>query len=187
MKIRLVTTPPPANGATPRHAVRVAARAFSLVEILIVVVILGILAAIAVPKLSNASLISRESTLKEDLRFLRTQIGVYATHHRDVFPGFPPGNPAGTPTADIFVQQLTGFTDDAGNLASDHSVQYKWGPYLTKMPENPVNGRATITILGPGDAFTADGTTGWFYQPSTGTIEPNLQGKDTEGKNFSEY
>jgi general secretion pathway protein G len=181
-----VTKSHPPNRCLPRH-VRRLARGFSLVEILIVVVILGILAAIAVPKLSNASLISRENTLKEDLRFLRTQIGVYATQHRDVFPGFPAGDPNATPTADTFVNQLTGFSDSGGNLGTDHSDVYKWGPYLSKMPENPVTGMATIKVLAPGDAFTPDATTGWLYQPSTGTIEPNLTGKDSEGKNFSEY
>ena len=130
---RVIASPP-----SPRR------RAFSLVEILIVVVILGILAAIAVPKFSNASLISRENTLKEDLRFLRTQINVYCTHHTDVFPGYPAGDTAQTPTADIFVQQLTQYTDNAGNTGPS-SATYKWGPYLTKMPENPVNGFESLT------------------------------------------
>jgi len=171
----------------PTPCRRSARRGFSLVEILIVVVILGILAAIAVPKLSNASLISRENTLKEDLRFLRTQIGVYYTHHRDSFPGYPGGDTAQSPTGDTFASQLTSFTDTTGNIGSSHTDVYKWGPYLTKMPENPVNGFATIKIIGVGEALTADATTGWLYQPSTGTIEPNLLGKDSEAKNFSEY
>jgi prepilin-type N-terminal cleavage/methylation domain-containing protein len=175
----------PLRGGPPRWCA--SRRAFSLVEILIVVVILGILAAIAVPKLSNASLISRENTLKEDLRFLRTQIGVYYTHHRDTFPGYPGGNPSGTPTGAIFVDQLTKHTDSFGNIGTEQTDVFKWGPYLTKMPENPVNGLATVKILSQGEAFVADATTGWLYQPSTGTIEPNLVGQDTEGKNFAEY
>ena len=52
-------------------------RAFTLVEILIVVVILGILAAIVLPKFSNASAIARASMLADDLRVIRMQVQVY--------------------------------------------------------------------------------------------------------------
>jgi general secretion pathway protein G len=157
------------------------------VEILIVVVILGILAAIAVPKFSNASQISRENTLKEDLRLLRTQIGVYHAQHADIFPGYPGGNTYQTPTGDVFVAQLTTVTDSVGNTNAGVGGAFQWGPYLNAMPANPVNALATLKILGPGDAMTPDGSTGWLYQPSTGAIEPNLAGQDSEGQNFAGY
>ena len=162
-------------------------RAFSLVEILIVVVILGILAAIAVPKLSSASQVSRENTLKESLRLLRTQVGVYYTQHADSYPGYPGGDTGQTPTGDTFVHQMTQCTDSSGNVSANPSSVYKWGPYIQAMPGNPVNYLGTITIIGPGAPMTADGTTGWLYQPSTGSVQPNVTGKDSEGKNFSDY
>src|SRR3954469_16041041 len=84
---------------------------FTLVEIMIVVVIIGILAAIAVPKLSNASQVARENSLKEDLRLLRTQISVYRANHRDAYPGYPGGDSAQTPTQQVFSDQLTLYTD----------------------------------------------------------------------------
>ena len=52
-------------------------KAFTLVEILIVVVILGILAAIVIPRFSDASHQARESALKDNVRFLRSQIQLY--------------------------------------------------------------------------------------------------------------
>ena len=164
-----------------------APRAFTLVEILIVVVILGILAAIAVPKLSNASHSARENTLKDDLRFLRTQIAVFNSQHRDTFPGYPGGDTTGTPTGDLFVDQLTLHTDDTCNTSATPSAAFKFGPYLTRMPDNPVNSFATITIVDAAGTFTADGTTGWLYQPSTGKIAPNIMDVDSEGKPFANY
>ena len=55
-----------------RNARRRAAllKGFTLVEILIVVVILGILATIVLPQFSNASATARENTLKDELRYL---------------------------------------------------------------------------------------------------------------------
>ena len=47
---------------------------FTLIEILIVVAILGVLAAIVVPELSSASRQAREGVIKDDLRFMREQI-----------------------------------------------------------------------------------------------------------------
>src|SRR6185312_718042 len=92
-------------------------RGFTMVEILIVVVILGILAAIAVPKLSNASQVARESSLKESLRLKRTQLGVYKAQH-DVYPGFPGGDASQTPSAQVMADQLLKYTDSLGNTSS---------------------------------------------------------------------
>jgi prepilin-type N-terminal cleavage/methylation domain-containing protein len=162
-------------------------RGFSLVEILIVVVILGILAAIAVPKFSNAATVSRENTLKENLRLLRTQIGVYYTQHTDCYPGYPGGDITATPAGDVFVNQMTQCTDTVGHYSANPSVVYKFGPYIQQMPGNPVNGLITMKIIAAAATMTADGSTGWLYQPSTGAILPNQAGNDSEGKHFSDY
>ena len=54
-----------------------ARRGFTLVEILIVVIILGILAAIVIPQFTNASQNARESSLQSTLQTLRSQIQLY--------------------------------------------------------------------------------------------------------------
>ncbi len=161
--------------------------AFTLVEILIVVVILGILAAIAVPKLSNASQAARESSLKDDLRLFRTQITIYRSQHRDVFPGFPGGDVTQSPSEDAFLDQLTKFTDEFGSPSATPTDTQRWGPYITKMPPNPINYKSDIKFLGPDDTLTSDDSTGWLYQPSTGQILPNVIGTDSEGKSYSQY
>jgi general secretion pathway protein G len=161
--------------------------AFTLIEILIVVVILGILAALAVPKFSNASQSARENTLKDEMRYLRTQITVYTSQHGDVAPGYPSGDTTQNPDAPTFIAQMTQYTDQYGNVSATPGGVYTFGVYLSQMPTNPVNSFVTITIVPSGAAFTPDGTTGWLYQPSTGAVMPNLLGSDSEGTAYNKY
>src|SRR5688500_15617836 len=127
---------------------RLARAGFTLIEILIVVVILGILAAIVVPELSSASRQAREGVLKDDLRFMREQITRYMIQHDDDPPGYPAGGDiTQTPDQSHFISQMTRFTDGVGNTAGAYSSQYRYGPYLTKIPENPLSSRNEILVV----------------------------------------
>lgn len=162
--------------------------AFTLVEILIVVIILGILASIVIPQFSNATSTARQNTLKDELRYLRTQIVVYNAQHLDVSPGYPGGVPTATPTSADFLSQMTQYTDQYGNGNATYSDTYQFGPYLSQMPINPVNNLSTLTVIANGGSIpTADGTTGFYYVPQTQTIEPNLVGNDLDGVPYSSY
>src|SRR5215212_3316187 len=88
---------------------------FTLIEILLVVVILGILGAIVLPKFSDASNSTRENSIKDDLRYTRTQIIVFKSQHNDTAPGYPNGNTTATPSEKEFIQQLTTCTDEFCN------------------------------------------------------------------------
>lgn len=164
-------------------------RGFTLVEILIVVAILGILAAMVVPKFSSAADAARESVLRDDLRYLRTQIVVYRAQHNGVNPGYPEGDTSASPTASAFLQQMTLYTDDKGVTSASPDSRFKYGPYLMKMPENPVKGSDAIRIIADGQDMpeAPTGNEGWVYQPSTGTILANVEGSDGKGQPFFEY
>lgn len=169
------------NGVNRRRA------AFTLIEILIVVVILGILAAIVIPQFSNASSVARENILKDDLRYLRTQILVYKAQHGDRAPGITSTGAVGD--ASTFVNQLTRYTDEAGNTSSSYSSVYRFGPYLSKMPPNPLNGKSGVELVTDGSP-TADESRdgiGWVFNPQTLELIANSAGSDEEGRAYASY
>ncbi len=119
--------------------------AFTLVEILIVVVILGILAMIVVPKLSNATDTANRSSLAKDLQTVRGQLEVYKLQHGGSYP-----------TLADFAQQMTGKTNAAGAVGTDY------GPYLATVPDNPFTRGNTLSAPnGAGD---------WWYSQSSGSF-----------------
>jgi type II secretion system protein G len=61
-------------------------KGFTLVEILIVVVILGILAAIVIPQFTSASTEAKQSSLRSNLQTLRSQIELYKIKNNDTPP-----------------------------------------------------------------------------------------------------
>ena len=191
-KFGQVARPAGPDAGHPRRARRGAMRrrrrrpAFTLIEILIVVVILGILAAIVVPQFSNASHVARENVLKDDLRYIRTQIAVYKAQHRDVPPGFPARS--GQADADTFKRQMTGRTDELGQIGP----QYRLGPYLQKIPPNPLTQADGIMIVGKDVKLDASAVRdeklyGWIYKPHTQEIVANTKEVDGRGRPYVGY
>jgi general secretion pathway protein G len=173
---------------SPRSVSPARSAGFTLVEILIVVVILGILAMIVVPQFSNASHTARENTLKDDLRYLRMQITVFAAQHNDVRPGYPGGNLSATPTAADFIDQMTKYTNAACAVNATMTATYKFGTYLSKPPANPLSDKDTFLIVDNSAAMPApDDSTGWIYKPATGELIANQTGTDNHGTPYASY
>ncbi len=78
------------------------AKAFTLVEILIVVVLLGVLAAIVIPAFGSSAMSAKQSALAQDLRILQRYILIYKCHHMEVAPGYPDGDTTAVPTGAVY-------------------------------------------------------------------------------------
>jgi len=167
----------------------VAKKAFTLVEILIVVIVLGILAAIVLPQFSNASAKSRASMLADDLRILRTQVMVFKSQHMDSAPGYPGGDATATPTEALFLAHMTMSSKPTCETATPGTAGYRYGPYLSSMPVNPLNGKATVQVIGNSAAFpgSGDDSHGWIYKPATLQVAADSPGSDEGGKSYFGY
>ncbi|MDY7009237.1 MAG: prepilin-type N-terminal cleavage/methylation domain-containing protein [Planctomycetota bacterium] len=164
-------------------------KAFSLVELLIVVVLLGILAAIVLPKFSNASAVARASMLADTLRLFRTQLPVFEAQHRGVAAGYPDGDTSATPTEATFVLHMTKASNDSFQTAEPGTPGFDYGPYMRRIPENPINEKNTVKIIANNEAFPDDGDNsyGWIYQPATLLFKADSPGTDDNGKAYFDY
>jgi len=147
-------------------------KAFSLVELMIVVAVLGILAAIVVPQFQGHSTQAKEAVATDSLRLLRGAIELYAAQHDGVPPGYENDDVTTPPSGLVFNRQLI--------------LEKR---YLSEMPENPFNNLETIKIIGNTEAFpaSATGEFGWVYQPATKAIKLDWPGTDKSGTSYFEY
>ena len=142
---------------------------FTLVEILIVVVILGILAMIVIPKYASATTEAKEATVTADLQSIQRQIDRYKVDHSGRGPEL---TPTGVQDPANFAARLTGRTDTTGALVSTGSH----GPYLPDMPDNPFSTNpkvASLVKVGKAALSPRDETTGWFFEAISQKIMPN--------------
>lgn len=164
-------------------------RAFTLVELIIVVTILGILASLVIPTFQGHIVQAKETAAKDNLKVIRTQIEVYKMQHNGVQPGYISGS--GAPSA-LLALQFTATTTDDGAVSTSTipAGAYVNGPYLKKIPENPFNKLSTINYVADGTDFSTavDGTSsGWLYKKETAEFKINWTGNDSQGAAYIDY
>lgn len=136
-------------------------KGFTLVEILIVVVILGILAAIVIPQFTDASTEAKTSSLSSDLQTVRSQIELYKIQHNDDVPA---------PESATSWNRMIQYSDIDGVVSATKSTTYCYGPYLQKVPTNQFNNLSTVTA----DTSTPAGSgSGWHLNTDTGAFHAN--------------
>jgi general secretion pathway protein G len=155
---------------------RTATRGFTLVEILIVVIILGILAAIVIPQFTEASAEARVSNLMTNLQTIRSQLLLYKTQHLENYPADANGEGHAE-----FADEMCNYSDEDGNTQATPDANHPYGPYLTSVPINPLSNDNTVRVVqDPAAAFAApqaDG--GWYFNAATGEFRADLTAAHT--------
>ena len=135
---------------------------FTLVELLIVIIVIAVLAAIAIPKFVNSSARSKEASLHADLKLVRNAIQLFQ-------------NDTGCYPAVITDLAATAAPasgkDSTGAVYTITAANWK-GPYMTSVPNDPVGGAAlTYSVL----------------SPTVGQVNASATGNDSSGVAFSTY
>lgn len=151
---------------------------FTLVEILIVVIILGILAAIVIPQFTNASQNARESSLQSTLQTLRSQIQLYKLQHGDQLPDLAGSNTGSQASATAWTEFTS--TTTYGNPAQT------FGPYMQAIPTNSINGNSTVVnVTGEDGTIVAGSACGFAYDYNSGNGSGRIYGTDSTGTNIA--
>lgn len=134
--------------------------AFTLIELVVIIMILGILAGVAAPKLLKTSGTATDNGLKESLRIVRDAIELYSAENNGNYPGC---------TGDG--------TDFRTSLAKFIRGEF---------PKSPVG--VKDFVVAPATPPTPDDSTGWMYDPTTGAFICNsTTTSSTAGVTYAQF
>lgn len=134
-------------------------QAFSLIELVIVLVILGAVAAIAIPRMTKGAQGADAKALLADLATLRKAIEFYRSEHNDY------------PSVANIAGQLTQKTNPPGMVGVGNR-----GPYLVAVPPLKTGankGQTSFAAPGASPPVAEVADKGWLYDQSTGEIWAN--------------
>jgi general secretion pathway protein G len=107
---------------------------FTLVELLVVIVVLAVLAAIVLPKFMNSSRRGKESALRSDLKLLRNAVSLFNAD-TGYYPKAMTDLTATTAPSVATAKGIDGSGVETSYLPAD------WhGPYLQELPKDPISG-----------------------------------------------
>jgi prepilin-type N-terminal cleavage/methylation domain-containing protein len=124
-------------------------KGFTLVELVVVILILGILAGVAAPKMLNTSAKATDNGIKQTLAIVRDAIELYQANNGGALP---PCNATGTDFIPLVQTYIRG-------------AVFPKSPLAASAVAGQVKGTTGVT--------TPDGTTGWMYNSGTGEFIVN--------------
>ncbi|MGH7135705.1 MAG: prepilin-type N-terminal cleavage/methylation domain-containing protein [Pirellulales bacterium] len=134
---------------------------FTLVELVVVIMIIGILAAIAAPKIFSTSKTATDNAVRANLRVVRDAIDTYSANNGGALP------------------------TSASTLASQLSPYIRGG----QLPNCPVGGSTTVNTatVNPGSGTqtsppTPDGSSAYMYDSTYGWFIVNYSQTSSDGK-----
>jgi general secretion pathway protein G len=178
---------------------RSASRGFTLIELLIVVIILAILAAIAIPQFSSSTSDAQLSALDANLATVRSALEQYKVQHKNVYPGDKAasggtcavGNAslAAAGTAAALDAQLKGYSNADGQVCDAPNDTFKYGPYLRQgVPAEPINNSKAVAVTTAGTQLApAAATGGWAYDTKSGQFVMNSNAQDANKTAYSAH
>lgn len=117
--------------------------AFTLIELVVVILILGILAGVGAPKLFKTSGAATENGLRQTLSIIRDGIELYSADNASAYPAC------------------------ATDGVADFQVSMK--NYIRgTLPKSPVGTGDNLITVSAADPLVADNATGWMYNTTTG-------------------
>ena len=175
---------------------------FTLVELLIVVIILAILAAIVIPQFSSATTDTKEAALDSNLGGLRNAVELYKAQHTTYPGGVATTGGSCTATkgtgainsAQAYIDHLLMYSDASGNTCSvGDATTFKYGPYIRKgVPHDAITGKggiaADIVVTTTGAPIApAAATGGWAVDTKSGQIVMNSNATDSKSVAYSTH
>ena len=138
---------------------------FTLVELLIVIILIAVLAAIALPRFVNSGLRAKESALRSDLKLVRDAI--------DRFQSDTGAFPANLDSLTALIAPARGL-DPTGASILISAADWR-GPYLASIPADPVSTQGLTYSLSAGSGN------------SVGQLTSSAPGTDSSGIPFRYY
>jgi general secretion pathway protein G len=145
-------------------------RGFTLIEILIVVIILGILAAIVIPQFTNASTSSKTSSVETTAQTLRGAVQLYYYQHNDKLP----------PAAQFWTLMTTQTDSSGAPYVAGTSTSGPFGPYVQSVPANALNGATTVIDSNVAPGSTVTQVCAWRYDYNSDTGNGTVYGTQTD-------